>query len=570
MKDLILTLLAILVFSVSCEKRGYNETFSKIDLLCDKDPQQAIDKLDSMDYDKLSEHDRHCHDLLTIKARDKAYITHISDSLILDAIDYFSKHKDNKTYPEALYYGGRVYADIGDYPSSIDFFQQVLDIVSDTHDNIRFRTSVLSQTGRLLIELRLYSRAIPYLEDAIETAGKLPDSAYGIAYDHYLLHSAYLALDDLKKARHHISRALEISRSLTAEEQADMGIANAHMMLLEGKIDSALITIRPLVARTGTTSLPYALALASEIYSFAGIPDTAYIYAKRLIGSPGISDRKSGFKILFSDEMRNYVPRDTLLAHIVEYRDVLDDYINNHDKEDALISNTRYNYDRHLKGRIIAERKFLIASIIVVCCIITILLLLLFRFMKRARKSMSRSDMLTDILSRTMANSTAASQSEGEEQQLSDQCADIAESEPRNADEVAAASDSESVNAGLPDRTAAIHKIKESEVYGRLVAKIENNQPITINETILDDVEILINSTYPGFTDKLATIAKKKISTTELRVALLIKCGFTTSRIARLLSKEPNTISSQKKSLAQKLLGVDSKAQALDELIKSL
>lgn len=49
---------------------------------------------------------------------------HTSDSLILDVIDYYSSNDDRNLYPEVLYYGGRVYSDLGDYPTSLSYFRK--------------------------------------------------------------------------------------------------------------------------------------------------------------------------------------------------------------------------------------------------------------------------------------------------------------------------------------------------------------------------------------------------------------------------------------------------------------
>ena len=47
--------------------------------------------------------------LLTIKANDKAYITHTSDSLILSLVDYYEHDGDPAYLGEAYYYAGSTY-----------------------------------------------------------------------------------------------------------------------------------------------------------------------------------------------------------------------------------------------------------------------------------------------------------------------------------------------------------------------------------------------------------------------------------------------------------------------------
>ncbi|MDE6768541.1 MAG: hypothetical protein K2J78_02320, partial [Muribaculaceae bacterium] len=98
-------------------------------------PNDALTRLSSINPDSLSEADRHYFDFLSIKAKDKAYITHTSDSLIRDVIDYASSHQKEGYYTEALYYGGRVYSDLGDYPTALQYFQETLDLLPEDREN---------------------------------------------------------------------------------------------------------------------------------------------------------------------------------------------------------------------------------------------------------------------------------------------------------------------------------------------------------------------------------------------------------------------------------------------------
>lgn len=140
-------LIAVALFACS---RGRNEKLEEIDALCDSHPRLAMLMLDSIDYNHFSSADRHRFDLLSIKSRDKAYVRHTSDSLILDVIDYYQSHQKSGLYPEALYYGGRVYSDIGDLPTALTYFQKAIDVIPDNKENLRFKSIVNNQTGRLL------------------------------------------------------------------------------------------------------------------------------------------------------------------------------------------------------------------------------------------------------------------------------------------------------------------------------------------------------------------------------------------------------------------------------------
>ena len=169
-------IIVLCVILLGCETRQHDVRLDAVADVAGQDPLGALRSLDSIDYVALSESDRHFYDFLNIKAKDKAYIRHTSDSLILDVINWYGNHRKGNLYPETLYYGGRVYSDIGDYPTALRYFHMALDKLPENTDNLQLRATVLSQTGRLLNLLRLYKEAEPYLEKSIEISRLIGDS----------------------------------------------------------------------------------------------------------------------------------------------------------------------------------------------------------------------------------------------------------------------------------------------------------------------------------------------------------------------------------------------------------
>ena len=66
--------------------------------------------------------------LLCIKANDKAYITHTTDSLILPILHYYEEGGDPALLSTAYYYAGRVYRDLNDAPQALAYFQKGLEV----------------------------------------------------------------------------------------------------------------------------------------------------------------------------------------------------------------------------------------------------------------------------------------------------------------------------------------------------------------------------------------------------------------------------------------------------------
>ena len=192
----------LLAASIGCSRQP-DTRLTRIAAIVSDHPERALQDLDSINPDGLSESDRHFHDFLTIKARDKASVPNASDSLILDVIDYYSAYQSDPIYPEALYYGGRVYYELGDYPSALQYFQQALDNPGQAPDTTDLRNRLNSQIGWLLQRLRLYKKAIPYFSQMLSQ--KMADhDSIGIVYAQQGLGSIYynlgtLATDDMSQ-----------------------------------------------------------------------------------------------------------------------------------------------------------------------------------------------------------------------------------------------------------------------------------------------------------------------------------------------------------------------------------
>lgn len=78
----------LIMWTPGCSHPEPNAALTRVAGIVSDDPKTAMVMLDSIDSRKLSDADRHFHDFLTVKARDKAFVTHESDSLIIDVIDY--------------------------------------------------------------------------------------------------------------------------------------------------------------------------------------------------------------------------------------------------------------------------------------------------------------------------------------------------------------------------------------------------------------------------------------------------------------------------------------------------
>lgn len=108
-------LLACCLCLCACREGRYSRVLLQADSLAEVAPDSALRLLggwvDSVW--EAPEQVQMYYWLLTVKAADKAYITHTSDSLIRLVLDYYEQEGDRRLLLEAYYYAGRVYRDLG-------------------------------------------------------------------------------------------------------------------------------------------------------------------------------------------------------------------------------------------------------------------------------------------------------------------------------------------------------------------------------------------------------------------------------------------------------------------------
>ena len=327
-----------------------------LDDLCDSAPQAVLDSLTRIDRASLGEADRHYYDFLSVKAADKAYITHSSDSLILSVVDYASNHQSHGYYPEALYYCGRVYSDQGDYLTALTYFHQALDQLPEAAANRKLRGNIISQSGRLLNNLRLYDQAVTYLDKVIEMERQDCDTT-NLVFDLQLLGHLYINSGQYDIAQKTISESLLLSRNLKPSHAAKSRMYLADLKYNQGDIDSALYYIRGTKELVDSITLNSVLASNSLIYHKAGIYDSAFYYAHRIIESSDPTHKELAYDIILTRPLRKFIDSDTVDKYIYDYVNLLEGFYDSNQNILAITQQAMYNYKLHDEAREKAEKK---------------------------------------------------------------------------------------------------------------------------------------------------------------------------------------------------------------------
>ena len=165
-----ITLIVALPFLLAaCSRSPRDRRLLHIASTVTDSPREALAALDSIDPATLQENDRHFLDFLTIKAADKAYIVHTSDSILRPALDYYAARPADTLRPEALYYAGRVFSDMGDFPRALDYFGRALEAMPPGR-NLRRSAIIHDQMRYLYSQQFLYPQELAHARASLDIA----------------------------------------------------------------------------------------------------------------------------------------------------------------------------------------------------------------------------------------------------------------------------------------------------------------------------------------------------------------------------------------------------------------
>ena len=564
---ILISILTICILMAGCSETGEDARLKEIAEIVSDSPQEALLRLDSIDFESLPAADRHYYDFLTIKAKDKAYIKHASDSLILNVISYYENNSPGPLYSEALYYGGRVYRDMGDAPTALQYFHKVLDNIPEDSRSLNLKARTLSQIGRLLQGISLYDEAIPYIEKSLKIC-ELNKDTTNIVYELQLLGGTYLRAKKYRLAEHYFNKAIEMSSNLPISFKAKSKMYLADVKYQVGQLDSALTLIRNTPDLVKPIARNRALATASDIYLAKGLLDSAYIYAHELINSPDSDNKVIGYQNLLLPELQKFIPLDTIYLYIDEYRGLLENYYDSNESQLAMNQHNSYNYQLHEREKQSAQKekeKFLkwlyIISIVVVVLVITILALNIGR-----KKQQLRLHEALDNISKLKASLSNHNST------------DNSDSGPK---EIAKETTTESLRNRLRDDLLSIYNndkkqreipsaILRSEAYQELQSYVAGGKVIPLDSLLWEQMEAAVMDCSPNFKYNLQLLTGGNLSSQDYRLALLIKCGITPTQMISLLGRTKGTVSYRREALCYKVFDQKLGSKVTDGIIRLL
>ena len=518
------------------------------------------------------------HALLTVKAADKAYAKHTSDSLIRQVVAYCEDGGDKSLLPEAYYYAGRVYRDLGDAPQALDYFERAADALPPQGQEV-LAGKIYSQTGTLCLYQRMYEEALEMFRRAYEYDVKAGD-VRGQVFALRDIGDAYQGLEKTDSALVCIQKAYGLASAGGEAELVSLVQGQRLSLYLQlQEYDSAEICLREAFKHVHKASRSGLYFKAAELYNYTGRLDSAIYYWKQLLNCGTIYAKEMAHFALAQVAMRRK-NMDKVLEHFVQYQWCNDSIRRLTNTETLRQMHSLYNYKLREKEnqKLKAEkqqRQFVFYAALGTC---VLLLTMAFGYVQYIRRKRVELQQRLENANRVKEEAEQRSEHfirENEqkiaalEQQLRE--SDAAHREQLKRQKEMMEWENRQARAAMEKQRLLKETMVETDIRKELVARLSTSH---IGNRMLKEkdwprIEREIEVCSPDFKEKLQTLYPD-YSEFEYHLCLLIRLGMRPVDMAELTAHTKESVTATRRRMYEKVFRKKGTPSDWDEIILSL
>lgn len=565
---------ALVLLSFSCSRFEYRKSLIVADSLTATNPQRAVAMLDSMApmMAGAPKHEQMFHRLLQIKAADKSYIKHSSDSTILSLVEYYETKGDKTLLPEAYYYAGKIYRDLNDAPRALEYYQKAAEITPE--ENLKLKGRIYFQSGRLLLNQALYSQAIDIYKKTLYYDTRRNDSIDIIDTSRDL---AYIYNKDGQKdsCLHYYNEAYRLAKETNNIRLKMSVLAQMASFYIENKdYVKAKECLQPELNANFEKNRSPIHTMALKIYMNTQQYDSAHFYAKELLKVGTIYARQTASRCLTELALRENNNEDA-----IKYLRLFNEYTDSVKTITATESvnkmNSLYNYNLREKENLIlkadnANKKLTLAiTISLIFTLFVILITYIYRNKQKQKLQTERLRRLKKVLYEQSAeyiqkNNEKITALEQEIKRTSDENLLLIERiEEQRADLILA---NETAIRKQAKNESAKARIATTDIYKSIQNHIKRDKVINAQEW--KELDAMINREIIDFKTNLYSYYN--ISPHEYHICMLIRLEFSPTDIATLLGCTTSAVSKARKRLQEKFFNDHRAGKDFDQFIKAL
>ena len=572
--------LAVLFFLLaSCRPVHYPQALLVADSLCAAHPQRALEWLDSLRPRMEQERKgvRMYYDLLCIKAQDKAYMPHTSDSLIQAVLHYYEERADRRHLPEAYYYAGRVASDLGDAPQALDYFGKALEAMPEGAMT-DLRNRVTSQMGTLFYRQRMYPEALEMYKQSLACDSLLGDSL-GMAFSFRDIGKAYIGLEKQDSTLFYLLQANRICEAIqdsTIAYSIQNSIAGIYASRRE--FDLAKMYLERVLYGTPVYEKSAVHFTAGVLCQMQNQLDSAAWYYKEAIRRGSVHTQWAAYGNLSQIVLAQGNP-DAAIRYL-KLRNACADSIQRITNTEGIRQmNALYNYQLREKenNRLKEANARRRQSMVYLSLGMTALLIGGWTFYRKRRKEWKNrwetAETLKEEAYRRSDRFIQANQAEMA--RLQEKIRQL-QHELENTASVQEELERQKTQLKYANQKALLEQSKRkvseeqffvSTVYKHFKELLTREDPRVVCQD-WKDLQVQLDECYDGFTHKLEALCK--MSERDMRICMLLKAGFSKTEIAKLIHLSLEGISSVRRRLYAKVFNDKGGAKDWDLFISSL
>ena len=547
--------------------------------------------------------------LLRIKVDDKLYrpVTHYRDT-ILQLVSYFEQHPKvlpsvlGSTGPALPYlYAGRIFADLGDAPQALDYYQRALDAQpagqmengkwkienEDARRLAKQRGLLHSLIGETFYFQGLYREAIVTLKKANNYAIFAGDTL-GQIFNYRDIAEDYKNLMQTDSSMLFYDHALTLARqshNITICNDVMAQMARLHISL--GNYVDAKKFIFPALHHLDSADISSTYSIASKIYKYEGKHDSALFCYNKLLKFGNIYGKRYAHREL-SELAMQHSDLHVATEHFRQYK-LLDDSIRVRDNAEVVSRmHAAYNYQQQehkaQQLELSNARKQHSISIILFCTVFAAVGI--FHYIKRVHRKQQRMAQKIEKLQHKLDKRDNVYHLEAWESQVKDYenkirellaQMDSSKQERLNLQAQIGKLEDEKrtleymirrVSKTEDMRKEAHEALAETSIYKHFERIAMEQEKPASDEKWKELKELLETNYLPEFKDNIQNLCT--MSEHEYRMCLLFKCGFKKARIARILLIDRSAISHAFSRLYQRTTGKKGSSEDWEKIIDVL
>ena len=580
MKEKVIFLLLIIMILASCAgNRKYDDLMQRADSIMDVDDDSATVAIRMLDGVKsqlpeFTKKQRMRYELLRHKAMNKACITFTSDSVMKEVVDYYEDHGSANQRMLANYVLGCVYRDMHEVPLALEYYNKATEQADTTAADCDYGTlyRVYSQMGFLFSK-----QYLPY--QLLDAFGKAEKYAYlakdtlnaiinyqnkGDAYDYLGKKDSVVAIN-LRSANmfmrigdnYNAAIALGCNYSYYIEKQDSVNAKKAFEAYFSTGYEGNL---------EYEDSKAYVLCQKGIYYMFTGQLDSAcYILQQSLKFCKSFSNKAATTKALAHYYAKVNQP-SLAMKYALQSSEYNDSSLMEARKNQLQQMQAMYDYGRNQEIARMAEQKATRSTqmnymVVFACVILLLFLSYIYRkqlVLKKKRIAVSKllyEDSLLKLKRLQDEKAKLVAENDNKLFQVimeKENTIDKLKAEISDIQDKYSLTSVSNVELTLMD-SSICKKIKFIELHPKK----------SMCEEDWKELANTIENAIPNF----IPVLKNRLNDKDYQICLLIRLGFSTSLIAKLLGLSDAAISKSRKTMLKKICRKEGKPKEFDEYI---